>query len=80
MNCGASVFVLDKDEDLLQKLRKDVPGVTWIQVDLADWAATKEALLPLLPIHHLVNNAAIAEFQSLLELDIGHVDRSVVIK
>ena len=80
MNCGASVFVLEKDEDLLEKLRKDFPGVTGIQVDLTDWASTKEALLPLLPIHHLVNNVGILECQSLLDVDIEHVDRSVVIK
>lgn len=65
---GALVFVLDKDAQLLSELKKQLPNVTTICVDLLDWAATRQAVEGLTPLHHLVNNAGICSVGDLQDV------------
>lgn len=65
---GATVFTIDKNEQLMQKLAKEQPKVTAKAVDLMDWKATREAVESFGRIDHLVNNAAITIPQPFLEV------------
>jgi len=67
-NDGAHLFVIDRDVKLLENLKKDMPRVTTIHLDLLDWDATKKAVESLAPLHHIVNNAGIVGDSTLLDL------------
>ena len=49
-------------------------------VDLCDWKATKEAVKPHLPIHFLINNAAVAILDPFLEVKPEDFDTYACIK
>jgi len=74
---NATVIVLEREESFLAELKKDLPSVIGVQVDLGDWDRTREVVKGLLPIHHLVNNAAILDFQPLLDFDKNALDRVI---
>lgn len=50
------------------KLKKEIPSVETVQVDLNDWKATQDAVRSVYPIDLLVNNAGQGEIIALTEL------------
>jgi len=74
---NATVIVLEREESLLAELKKELPSVIGVQIDLQDWDKTREVVKGLLPIHHLVNNAAILDFQPLLDFNKDALDRTL---
>jgi len=56
---GAIVFVIDKNQSLLAKLKSQLPNIETLCVDLLDWKATQDAILSITPLDHLVNNAGV---------------------
>jgi len=67
-NDEAHVFVIDKDAKLLDALKKELPKVTTVCVDLLDWDATKQAVTNMAPLDHLVNNAAIVGESTIMDV------------
>jgi len=64
----AHVYVLDKNEVLLEAVRNELPNVTTICVDLLDWESTRKTIAGLKPIHHLINNAGILRAAPFMEI------------
>jgi len=67
-NDGAQLFVIDRDPKLLETVKKEMPKVTTVCVDLLDWEATKKAVTDMAPLDHLVNNAGIVGDTPFLEV------------
>ncbi|ODM89043.1 L-xylulose reductase [Orchesella cincta] len=65
---GAIVLALDKDSDAIEQLQKELPNVTAVTVDVADWNETKKAIEAFGAIDHVVNNAAILIPQYFMEI------------
>ena len=65
---GAKVIAVSKSEENLKQLVEQQEGIIPVCVDLSDWLATKHAIKPHLPIHCLVNNAAVAKLDSFLDV------------
>ncbi|ODM87799.1 L-xylulose reductase, partial [Orchesella cincta] len=65
---GAVVLALDKDSDAIEQLQKELPNVTAVTVDVADWNETKKAIEAFGAIDHVVNNAAILIPQYFMEI------------
>ncbi|XP_042862255.1 L-xylulose reductase-like [Penaeus japonicus] len=63
---GAEVFALSRTAKNLDSLRAECPSIKTICVDLSDWTATREAVQKIVPIHLLVNNAAMAALEPFL--------------
>jgi len=64
---GAETYALSKTQANLDALVKEYPSIHPVQVDLADWAATRQAVEALPPIDLLVNNAAIIAFEKFVD-------------
>lgn len=62
------MYAIDKNPELVEKLRKDFPGVKAEVVDITDWAATRKAIESFGPLDHLVNNAGILKTQEFMEI------------
>jgi NAD(P)-dependent dehydrogenase (short-subunit alcohol dehydrogenase family) len=73
-DAGAIVFALDVNEGALKELQVAFPNMIPVQVNLSDWEATKKAVEGILPLHHLVNNAAILKSDSLLDSSPENID------
>lgn len=58
-----------------ESLKKEVPSIKTIAVDLSDWNATKNALKNIGPVDLLVNNAALAVLAPLTEVTEEQIDR-----
>jgi len=56
---GAETYALSKTQENLDSLVKECPSIHPVQVDLADWSATRQAVEKLPPIDFLVNNAGV---------------------
>jgi L-xylulose reductase len=54
---GAEVYALSKTQENLDTLKAEIPSIHTVCVDLADWAATREAVEKLEAVDFLVNNA-----------------------
>jgi len=67
-NDGATVFVIDRDPKLLDTLKKEMPKVTTVCVDLLDWNASKKAVTDMSPLDHLVNNAGVVGDAAFLDV------------
>ena len=63
---GAEVIALSRSPEDLESLRAEI-GCATIAVDLADIEAAKARVRDVLPVHLLVNNAAITSLESVLE-------------
>lgn len=63
---GAEVIALSRSPDDLESLRAEI-GCATIAVDLADIDAARARVRDVLPVHLLVNNAAITSLESVLE-------------
>lgn len=66
--CGAEVVAVSRTQADLDSLKREVPGIQTICVDLGDWDATKTALEGVGPIHLLVNNAGISKRQTFFDI------------
>ena len=64
---GAEVFALSRTQADLDSLKQENSNINMMCLDLSDWAATREAVSKICPIHLLVNNAAVLNPASLLE-------------
>ncbi|XP_018009282.1 L-xylulose reductase isoform X2 [Hyalella azteca] len=74
---GAEVYALSKTQSKLDSLREENPSIKAICVDLADWEATRKAVMEVTPIHLLVNNAARIEFGPILTVSMEEVDKTM---
>ena len=63
---GAGVVALSRSPEDLESLRAEI-GCATIAVDLADIDAARARVRDVLPVHLLVNNAAITSLESVLE-------------
>ncbi|XP_034940473.1 L-xylulose reductase [Chelonus insularis] len=72
--CHGTVIALSKTKEHLETLKKEDPKIQIITVDISDWDATRKAIKGVLPIHMLVNNAAVACLHPFLELTQEHFD------
>jgi len=64
---GAQVFALSRTKSHLDTLKAECPAITTVCCDLANWDDARQAVSSLLPIHLLVNNAAMAKLGHTLE-------------
>jgi len=71
---GASVVILDREVDLLTKVKSEFPSWETVQADLLDWEGTKKALAPVAPCHHIVNNAGVNFRQDILDVTPEMID------
>lgn len=60
VKCKATVIALSKTKKNLDDLAKQVPGIEIVCCDVSDWESTRKAVKSVLPVDHLVNNAAVA--------------------
>ncbi|KAJ8948429.1 hypothetical protein NQ318_007952 [Aromia moschata] len=75
VKCGAQVVAVARNADLLESLKKEVPSIEIIPLDLSDWKKTEEGLAGVGPIDLLVNNAGLAILGPLTEVVEEDVDR-----
>ena len=69
LQCGAEVIALSRTQSDLDSLKQEAPGIQTLLADVSDIKSTIALLEPLLPIHLLVNNAAVgAPMQPFLEV------------
>ena len=75
LQCGAEVIALSRTQSDLDSLKQEAPGIQTLLADVSDIKSTIALLESLLPIHLLVNNAAVAKLQSFLEVKEEDYDR-----
>ncbi|CAG7823376.1 unnamed protein product [Allacma fusca] len=64
---GAIVTALCRNQDWLESLERDCPGLRTICVDLEDWEATRDQLSKLEVMDCLVNNAGVGVAENVME-------------
>jgi NAD(P)-dependent dehydrogenase (short-subunit alcohol dehydrogenase family) len=74
-NDGAIVFVIDHDQGLLANLKKELPNIHPICVNLLNWEQTQQAILNITPLDHLVNNAGVFAGDCILKMTEDALDR-----
>ncbi|KAK9883150.1 hypothetical protein WA026_001348 [Henosepilachna vigintioctopunctata] len=74
VKCGAEVVAVARSRELLENLKKEVPSIEIVPLDISDWKKTKEALNKQGPIDLLVNNAGLAILGPLTEVSEENVD------
>ncbi|KAF5277227.1 hypothetical protein FQR65_LT03933 [Abscondita terminalis] len=79
VKCGADVIAVGRSDNDLESLKKEHPSIHTIKVDLKDWNATKDALKDINNVDLLVNNAAIAIVEPILNILENSVDESFAI-
>ncbi|CAN7937497.1 unnamed protein product [Ixodes hexagonus] len=76
VRCGAAaVIAVDIDNEGLQQLKNEVPGIETVCVDLSDWHATAEALSKVGDVDLLVNNAGITKLDAFGDIQPETVDK-----
>ncbi|ODM93429.1 L-xylulose reductase [Orchesella cincta] len=65
---GAIVFTIDKDKATIEQLKKDLPNVTAVQMDLADWDGTRKTIESFGALDHVVNNAGVVIPQAFMDV------------
>jgi NAD(P)-dependent dehydrogenase (short-subunit alcohol dehydrogenase family) len=75
---GAEVVALSRSPADLDELRAEM-GCSTIAVDLADAEEARRAVVEALPLDFLVNNAGIAELQSVLDTTVESFDRLMAV-
>nr|CAH7753737.1 unnamed protein product [Callosobruchus chinensis] len=63
--CGAKVVAVGRSKELLIALKKEMPAIETIELDVSDWEATEKILRNAGPIDLLVNNAGVGMIKSL---------------
>ncbi|XP_053309342.1 L-xylulose reductase [Spea bombifrons] len=76
---GAEVTALSRTAGDLESLARECPGVRTVCVDLSQWDATERALSSVGPVDLLVNNAAVAHLQPLLQVTEEAFDQSFAV-
>ncbi|XP_041473957.1 L-xylulose reductase-like [Lytechinus variegatus] len=77
--CGASVTALTRSQADLDSLKKEVPGIETICLDVHDWDKTNEVLSPLPPFDLLVNSAGVSSGETCLEVSAEAYDNVMMI-
>lgn len=72
---GATVYALSKNSDNLQHLKEEFPGIVTIRVDLSDWDETKKSLEDLQAVDCVINNAAVINPKSFMDITPKDFDR-----
>jgi NAD(P)-dependent dehydrogenase (short-subunit alcohol dehydrogenase family) len=75
---GAEVVALSRSPADLDELRAEM-GCSTIAVDLADAEEARRAVVEALPLDLLVNNAGVAELQSVLDTTVESFDRLMAV-
>nr|XP_039264978.1 L-xylulose reductase-like [Styela clava] len=75
VECGAETYALSRTKSDLESLKKECPAIHTIQCDLANWDETDRAVKSCGDIDLLVNNAAVAELESFLEITKDCIDK-----
>lgn len=65
---GATVYVIDRNPDLVELLHQELPNVKAVEVDITDWAATQKAIEAFGPLDHLVNNAGVLKSEEFMKI------------
>lgn len=73
--CHAEVVAISRTAKHLDTLKKEVPQITTIAVDVTDTENATKLIKEHGPYHGLVNNAAIAELQPFFEVTPDSFDR-----
>lgn len=56
---GAVVIALSRTQEDLDSLKQEYPTIQTVSCDVSDWKTTRKLVTSVMPIHLLVNNAAI---------------------
>ncbi|VEN61967.1 unnamed protein product [Callosobruchus maculatus] len=72
--CGAKVVAVGRTKQLLGELKKELPSIEIVELDIADWKQTENVLKNIGPIDLLVNNAGMGWLKSLLDATEEDVD------
>lgn len=72
---GATVIALTKTQSTLDSLKSEVPSIETMCVDVGNWEETRAAVKSVLPIHGLVNNAALGESVPFLQASPDSFDK-----
>eukprot|EP00054_Salpingoeca_dolichothecata_P016647 m.98075 g.98075 ORF g.98075 m.98075 type:complete len:294 (-) comp22078_c0_seq1:118-999(-) len=78
-NCGAEVIAVTRSAEDLDALKKEVPSIIPIQLDLSDAEATKRAISNAGDIDLLVNNAAIASLEAFVDTSAEIFDKIMAV-
>ncbi|KAI1305163.1 L-xylulose reductase [Halotydeus destructor] len=68
---GAKVIAVSRSQGHLDELKKELPSIEILAVDLSNWFQTAIAIKSLLPVDLLVNNAAYAELTPVVDQEIS---------
>nr|CAI5822814.1 unnamed protein product [Callosobruchus analis] len=72
--CGAKVVVVGRTKQLLGELKKELPDIETVELDIANWKQTENVLKKIGPIDLLVNNAGMGWLKSLLDATEEDID------
>ncbi len=64
---GAIVYTVEKEQELVDDLRKNFPKITAVHLDLTDLEKTKSVVESFGPLDFLVNNAGVYVAQPFIE-------------
>ncbi|XP_037032065.1 L-xylulose reductase-like [Bradysia coprophila] len=74
---GAIVYTVEKEQELVDDLRKNFPKITAVHLDVTDLEKTKLVVESFGPLDFLVNNAGVYFSQSFMEMTIDVLNRTV---
>jgi len=74
---GAIVYTVEKEQELVDDLRKSFPKITVVQLDLTDLEKTKSVVESFGPLDLLVNNAGIYVAQSFMEMTLEVLNSTI---
>lgn len=72
---GAIVYTVEKEQELVDDLRKNFPNITAVQLDVTDLKKTKSVVESFGPVDFLVNNAGVYVAQSFIDTTIEVLNR-----
>ncbi|XP_052069809.1 D-erythrulose reductase-like [Mytilus californianus] len=76
VECGAETYALSRTQADLDTLKKEVPSMHVIQIDLQEWDKSRETIAKIGPVDLLVNNAGVsklAKFTEMKKEDLNYV-------
>ena len=77
LKCGADVVALSRTQADLDSLKEEHPSMRTLCVDLTDWEKSRNAVTQLGRIDLLVNNAAICDIDSALDVSLDDIGRTM---
>lgn len=78
-NCNATVLALSRTKESLDSLAQEDKRIETVCCDLQNWKETRAAILKILPIDYLVNNAGVARLNSFFEASEDDFDESFAV-